>query len=47
MNADQITALRACPLLLFISDKMPNAKIPDGLEIFDHAHAVLGSIALV
>ena len=47
MNANHLTALGTGPLLLFISNKMSYAKCPYGLEIVDHAHAIIASIALI
>ncbi len=47
MNANHLTALGAGPPLLFISNKVSYATFFYGLEIVDHAHAILGSIALI
>ena len=47
MNTNHLTALGAGPPLLFISYKLSYAKFSYSLEIVDHAHAVLGSIALI
>jgi hypothetical protein len=47
VNADYLAAPGTDPLFFFASDEMPYAELPDALQIVDHAHAVLGSIALV
>jgi hypothetical protein len=47
MNTDYITALGAGPPFLLVPNKMSYAGLLYVLEIFDHAHAILGSIALI
>ena len=47
VDADQFAALRAGPLLLFFIDEAPYAGGLDFTEIFDHAHALFGSVAFV
>jgi hypothetical protein len=47
MNTEYLTASRAAPPFFFASDEMPYAEFSNILEIFNHAHAILGSIPLV
>jgi hypothetical protein len=47
VDTEDLTAFRAAPPFLFVSDEMPDAEFPDVLEIADHAHAIPGSIALI
>ena len=47
VDADQLSALNACPLLLFVSDEAPYAGGLYAFEILDHAHAVFRSVALI
>ena len=47
MNAEHLTTFWAAPAFFFASDEMPYAEFFNVLEIVDHAHAVLGSIALI
>jgi len=47
MDADYPAAVRAGPSLPFAFDEFPYAGLFDVLEIVDHAHAVLCSVALV
>lgn len=47
MNTDYLTTLWTGPPFLFISNEMSNAEFSDVLKIVNHAHAILGSIALI
>jgi len=47
VNAERLTALWASPFFFLASDELPDAEFSDVLKIFDHAHAVLGSIPLI
>jgi hypothetical protein len=47
MNTEHLTAFWADPPFFFGSYEMPYAEIFYVLEVFDHAHAVLGSIPLI
>jgi hypothetical protein len=47
VNTEQLAAFRAAPSFFFVSDELPYAEFPDGLEIANHAHAIPGSIALI
>lgn len=47
MNTNCLATLRTCPPCLFVSDELPYAKLPDVLEIINHAHIILCSIALI
>lgn len=47
VDADQIAALWAGPLLLFVSDEASYPIFLNVFEIFDHAHAVFGSVAFI
>jgi hypothetical protein len=47
MNTEYLTAFGASPPYFFASDEIPYAEFFNFLEIVDHAHAVLGSIALI
>ena len=47
MNTNRPSALRARPHLFLIPDKSPYARFFDILEIFEHAHIVFGSVAIV
>lgn len=47
MNAEYLIALRASPSFFFVSDELPYAEFSDVLKILNHAHTVLGSIALI
>jgi hypothetical protein len=47
MNTEDLTAIRASPPFFFVSDEMPYAEFSNALEVIDHAHSVLGSIALI
>jgi hypothetical protein len=47
MNAEHLTAFRADPPFFFCSYEMPYAGFPNVLKVADHAHAVLGFIALI
>jgi len=42
-----LSALRACPPLLFLADELPYAERPYVLQIVLHAHAIIRSIAFV
>lgn len=47
VNAEYLTAFRASPFFSFVSNELPDAELFDVLKIFDHAHAILGSISLI
>lgn len=47
MNTEYLAASRAFPPFFFVFDEMPFAKFTDVIEIFDHAHAILGSIPVI
>ena len=47
MNTNSLATFWTFPPRVFVSDEMPDAKLPDALEIINHAHTILGSIALV
>ena len=47
MNAKYLTAFGASPPFFFASDEMPYAEFSNVLKIFDHAHAILGSIPVI
>ena len=47
MNTDHLAALGTGPLFLFVSHEMPYAEASDILQIFNHAHSILGSIPLI
>lgn len=47
MNTECLTAFRAAPPFFFAFDEMPYAKFSDVLQIFNHAHAIPGSVALI
>jgi hypothetical protein len=47
MNTNYLTALRTGPPFLFISNKMPYTELPYVLEILNHTHTILGSIAFI
>jgi len=47
LNAEYLTAFGAFPLFFFGSYELPYAEFSNILEVFDHAHAVLGSIPLI
>jgi hypothetical protein len=47
VNTEHLIAFWAAPPFFFASDEMPYAEFFNVLEIVDHAHAVLGSIALI
>jgi hypothetical protein len=47
VNAENLAAFRADPSFFFGLYKIPYAEISDAFKIGDHAHAVLGSIALI
>jgi len=47
MNTNCLATVRTCPPYIFVSDKLPYAKLPDALEIINHAHSILRSIALI
>lgn len=47
VDADRLAALRTGPLLFFVSYELPYAGLLYFPEIFDHAHAVFGSVALI
>ena len=47
VNTNRPPALNARPPLFLVSDKSSNARFFDILEIFNHAHAVFGSISFI
>ena len=47
VNTEYLSAFRTSPLFFFVSNEMPYAEFSNVLKIIDHAHAVLGSIALI
>jgi hypothetical protein len=47
MNTYELTALGTGPPFLFVSHEMPYAELLYVHEIVNHAHTILGSIALV
>ena len=47
VNTNQFPALGTGPSFLFATNELPYAELADILEIADHAHAILGSIALI
>ena len=47
VNTEYLTAFRAAPPFFFVSNEMPYAEFFNILEIINHAHAILGSIALI
>jgi len=47
MTADRPTAGGAAPLFRLHIQKIIHSKIPDGVQVFDHAHVVLGAVALI
>jgi hypothetical protein len=47
VHKEHLAAFGAFPLFFFGSYEMPYAEFSDVLEVFDHAHAVLGPITLI
>ena len=47
MNADRIATHGACTPYNFVFHKPAYARLPDGSEIFDHAHPVFCPIAQI
>jgi hypothetical protein len=47
MNTDELTASGTGPSFLFVSHEMSYAELLYVHEIVDHAHAILGPIALI
>ena len=47
MNTDYLAALGTGPPFLFVPNEMPYAELLYVLEIVNHTHTILGSIALV
>ena len=47
MNTNYLAAFGTGPPFLFVSNEMPYAKFPYVLEIVNHTHTILGSIALI
>lgn len=47
MDTNDSTAFWIHPFLLFFADKMPYAELSYNIEILNHAHAILGSIAII
>lgn len=47
MNTNELTALRTGPLFLFVPDKTPYAGFLYKLQVVNHAHTILCSVALI
>jgi hypothetical protein len=47
VNTDYLAALGTGPPFLFVLSEMPYAELPDVFQIVDHAHGILGSVALI
>jgi hypothetical protein len=47
MHTEYFTTFWASPPFFFISNEMPYAEFSNFLKIFDHAHAIFGSITLI
>ncbi len=47
MHTDDLAASGTSPSLFFVPDEMSYAGVPYHLEIVNHTHAVLGSVALI
>jgi hypothetical protein len=47
VNTEHLIAFRASPPFFFASHEMPYAEFSNGLQIFNHAHAILGSVPLI
>ena len=47
MNTNDLTALGTGPPFLFVSNEMSYAELFYFLEIINHTHTILGSIALI
>ncbi|OGS36186.1 MAG: hypothetical protein A2293_01210 [Elusimicrobia bacterium RIFOXYB2_FULL_49_7] len=47
MNAQRLAAVFAYPLFVFLRNKLPYPVLLDKGEVFNHAHAVPGSVAFV
>ncbi len=47
MNTNDLTALGTGPPFIFISNKLSYAGLPYVVEIFNHTHTILSSIALI
>lgn len=47
MDAEEVGAGFACPSCFFVFDELPYPEFADVFEIFDHAHAVFGSVPFV
>jgi hypothetical protein len=47
MTADGLAAFRAAPLCLFLVHEHLNAMLFDEIQVFQHAHMVLGTVALI
>ncbi len=47
VNTEYLTAFRAFPPFFFISEEMHYAEFSNVLKVFDHAHAILGSIPVI
>ena len=45
--ADRATACGAAPLFTLGGQKTLHPVIPDGIEVFDHAHVVFRAVALI
>ena len=47
MHTEYFTAFRASPPFFFVFNEMPYSEISYFLKIFNHTHAVFGSITLI
>ena len=47
VHTNQATAVRTGPSRLFARNKLVKPDLANGLEIFEHTHAVLGSVTFV
>jgi hypothetical protein len=47
VNTDCLAAPGTSPLFLFVSNELSDAAVLYRLEIVNHTHAVLGSVALI
>lgn len=47
MDREDGTATGANPTILLLGDEGPHTFTPDGFQVFQHAHAVLGPVAFI
>ena len=47
MAADGTATLRAAPLLVFLIQECLDPILPDGFQVFDHAHVVFRAVPLI